>query len=119
RGFSEDISRFTKDYNLRMQIKLDFMTEHPCWLEEHLQILTNNSSFKLSNFKIEGIFIVNTATLYMMNAPFKIYTYNNFKKFVAGEDFFKKFISWTDGENFGKISYPYIDNFLKVMDKFD
>ncbi|WP_157604485.1 hypothetical protein [Solitalea canadensis] len=114
-GYYQDITKFTDEYNLKMKEKLEFMRQNLNRLQEHLQIKLNKPYLVLTNFKLEGIFIINTPTIYVLNGLYKIYTFNRFDLFIKGDDFFTKYIDWPEKNPIHKITWPFIDNLKKVI----
>lgn len=110
-GYYQDYNKFIP-YERKMREKIDFMTNKRDRLEEHLKIISNKPELNIKHFDIEGIFIVNTPTMYSINAPFKTYSFHNFCLLIKGKDIFERVIVLPD-ENDTEISWPYIDNYKK------
>lgn len=114
-GYYQDISKFISQYNPTMRKKLDFFNSNILKLQEHLQIEFKNSNLDLSTFTIEGIFIINTPTIYMLNGEYKIYTFHRFCELLEGDDFFIKYLACFDGDRFSKITWPFIDSYKSFI----
>lgn len=63
----------TKSYNETMSSKLAWFKQNINNLQEHFQLKFENPTLQVSDFIIEGIFIVNSPTFYMYNAEYRIY----------------------------------------------
>jgi hypothetical protein len=114
-GYYQDLTKF-KPYIEKMNEKLSFMNKNLDKLESHLKILTNNDILDINDFKIEGIFIVNTPTLYSVNAPFKVYSFYNFEILIEGEDVFDAVICLPDDQD-TEIVWPYIDSYNQYLNE--
>ncbi len=114
-GYYQDIAKFTSEYNAKMEEKLAFLNNNKLKLQEHLQIEFKKSELDINNFKIEGIFIINTPTYYLLNSRYKIYTFHRLALFLKGDDFFSKFIAWPQSTQKYKIGWPFVDNLRKVL----
>jgi len=112
-GYYQDLTKF-EPYNTKMTEKVSFMRNNLDKLERHLRIITRNQSLDIREYEIEGIFIVNTPTLYAVNAPFKVYSFYNFELLIDGEDVYEGVISVPDG-NDTEIPWPYIDNYNSYL----
>lgn len=74
-NFRNDHSNFGLIYNVKLSKKIDFLISHINHVEEHFQVILNDSSFKLSNKDtIEGIFVINLPTYTMMLNQYRIVT---------------------------------------------
>ncbi|MGZ3821561.1 MAG: NERD domain-containing protein [Mucilaginibacter sp.] len=114
-GYYQDISKFKDKYNPKMKEKLSFFNNQRAKLEENLRVCLKLPDLDLSAFKIEGIFIINTPTLYALNGDYKTYTFHRFNQLLAGKDFFNSYMDWPEGVGTYKIKWPFIDNLKKVI----
>jgi hypothetical protein len=115
-GWYQDISKFTNDgYNAKMEEKLNFLNENLSLFEEHLRIQFKTPNLDISKYQLEGIFIINTPTIYMLNGQYKIYTYHRFKQLLDGTDFFDRYIMWPRVNPVAKITWPFFDNLKKEI----
>lgn len=113
RGCYQDLNKF-EPYNKKMNEKVSFMLANLDKLERHLRIISGSESLDIFEMTIEGIFIVNTPTLYAVNAPFKVYSFYNFKRLLEGEDLYQGVIVVPDGQD-TEIHWPYIDNYNRYL----
>jgi hypothetical protein len=114
-GYYQDISKFKDKYNPKMKEKLTFFNNQRAKLEDNLRVCLKLPDLDLSAFKIEGIFIINTPTLYALNGDYKTYTFHRFNQLLAGKDFFNSYMDWPEGVGTHKIKWPFIDNLKKVI----
>lgn len=114
-GYYQDIDKFRDKYNPKMKEKLEFMAVNRNLLEDSLKIELKAPALDLSNFKLEGIFIINTPTLYALNGDFKTYTFHRFNLLLAGKDFFNSYLEWPEDLRTHKIRWPFIKNLQKVI----
>jgi hypothetical protein len=114
-GYYQDLTKF-EPYTKKLADKISFIRHNLDKLERHLRIVTGDQSLNIWEFEIEGIFIVNTPTLYSVNAPFKIYSFYNFELLIDGEDVFDRVICVPDG-NDTEIPWPYINNYNRYLSR--
>lgn len=71
-----DFANFTKakGYNQQIQNKINFVTKHIEDINYHNKLKYGSSESDISEYTIEGIFIINTPTFYMFNSDFRIYS---------------------------------------------
>lgn len=118
-GWYQDISKFENDnYNAKMTEKLNFLNENLALFEQHLRIQLKRPELNIAVYKIEGIFIINTPTIYMLNGQYKIYTYHRFKQLLDGTDFFDRYIMWPRVNPVAKITWPFIENLKREIKKY-
>ncbi len=77
-------SKKTKSYNQTMQNKVRWFSANVCLLESHFAIKYNLNRLDLTDYTCEGIFVINTPTLYMYNADFRIYVLNDMQAVLDG-----------------------------------
>lgn len=112
-GYYQDVSKFDP-YIKKMSEKIAFMYKNIDRLETHLRIISDDNTFDINGFEIRGVFIVNTPTLYSINASFRIYSFYNFELLIDGDDVFEDTISVPDIEK-TEISWPYTDNYKQYL----
>jgi len=112
-GYYQDASKF-QPYINKMAEKVAFMKNNLGKLQTHLRLITKNDMLDINSFEIKGIFVVNTPTLYSVNASFRIYSYHSFELLIDGYDVFEDTISVPDAEE-TQISWPYTDNYKKYL----
>jgi len=116
-GWFQDISKFTNSgYNLKMEEKLAFLQSNLSLLESHLRIALKSPELDIYQYTIEGIFIINTPTIYMLNGKYKIYTFHRFNQLLQGKDFFDRYIMWPRSNPVKQIMWPFIES-LKLIAK--
>jgi len=114
-GYYQDVAKF-EPYIGKMSEKIAFMQSNQDKLERHLRIVMHDDSLDISTLNIRGIFIVNTPTLYSVNAPFRIYSFYNFELLLDGEDVFDDVVCVPDSEQ-TEISWPYTDNYKLYLEQ--
>jgi len=124
-GYRMDYSQFINldkpknSYETKLNKKADWVSKNLNVLEEHLSIVYNKSSIVLKDYKVEGIFIINTPTFYMFNGQFKAITLKQFADFIDGKYEYPD-LHITDGEGddetFMIVRHPY---FRKPLIKKD
>lgn len=115
RGYYQDIAKFEDEYNPKMKEKLKFLAHNRQRLEDNLRIELKNPGLDISSYQIEGVFIINTPTLYALNGEFKTYTFHRFNQLLEGNDFFDSYIEWPEGIGTYKIQWPFIHNLQKAI----
>lgn len=90
-GYRMDYSQFVnpdkphKSYETKLNKKVDWVSNNKQVLKEHLSIIYNKPDIELNDYKVEGIFIINTPTFYMFNGQFKAITLKQFGEFIEGK----------------------------------
>ncbi|NML68219.1 hypothetical protein HHL23_00120 [Chryseobacterium sp. RP-3-3] len=98
-----------RNYNKTMKRKIKFLTENISFLQEHFQVINNNSTFVIPDV-VEGIFLINTPTFIMYNNEFRIYTLKWFRELIENTFIDKSFTFFIEEGNQQKminIYYPY------------
>lgn len=97
-----------KSYNETMSKKLKWFESKKHLITEHLLKEDNPLYKEAKNYNIEGIFVINTPTLYMYKSKYRIYTVDQIKK-VFLDNFYDKEIEIPnkDGSKTFKVGYPY------------
>ena len=74
-----DFSNFRREkgYDEQIQKKLKFVREHLKELDYHNKRIFGEEQPDITEYDIEGIFIINTPTFYMFNSDYRIYTVND------------------------------------------
>ncbi len=116
-------SKKTKSYNQTMTAKLEWFNVNKNILEEHFAIKNKLGKLPLTEYRIEGMFIINTPTLYMYNADYRIYTLNQVSAVLNGTYQDQTFVVHSEDENSTSlmhIKYPYFKKpKLLTIDPFD
>jgi hypothetical protein len=103
-------SKRTKSYNQTMQNKTEWFSDNVQLIESHFVKKFQLDFLDLSEYSCEGIFIINTPTLYMYNADFRIYLLNNITAVLNGSYTDKTFLIHLDDEESIRllnVPYPY------------
>jgi hypothetical protein len=103
-------SKKTKSYNQTMAAKVEWFKANKMLLEEHFAITNELPEVNLNDYVVEGIFIINTPTLYMYNAEYHIYTLNQISSVINGQYQDQIFLIHNEDENSTSIMqlhYPY------------
>ncbi|MDP4265054.1 MAG: hypothetical protein Q8941_21175 [Bacteroidota bacterium] len=108
-----DFSVFTegpKSYNASMAKKLEWANANKTAIEQHFQRKYHNTKMSLNDYSIEGVFIVNTPTLYMYNSTYRIYTIRQVASVLTGQHVdptFAIMIEEDEQETILHVKYPY------------
>jgi hypothetical protein len=111
-----DYLNFTQDngkklcFDSRLNCKVKWLESHKMILEEHFQLREKQFALSLSNYRVEGIFFINTPTFYMYNSKFRIYTYDKAEEVLEGSYQDPKFSYWVQteaGDVLYSVKYPY------------
>ncbi|MBN2603995.1 MAG: hypothetical protein JXA91_07690 [Candidatus Thermoplasmatota archaeon] len=82
-GQRNDYSAFVlgkKPYNETLEKKVNWFNENKHHIETHFNKIRFNNRIPICEYEIEGIFVIDTPTLYMYNSKFRIYTVEQFHK---------------------------------------
>lgn len=106
-----------KSYNVTMSNKVKWFTSNQDLLQYHFEC-------EISRYSVEGVFIVNTPTLYMFNSEYRIYTVNQLTSVLNGTFKDRTFILHQqdeDGLKLLRINYPYFQKpkYLELNDIFE
>jgi len=89
-SWKQDYDHFTGagskvGYNSRIAAKVKWIAEHRTEVEAHFRIKYSDDSISLDDYTVEGVFVINTPSFYMYNAPYRIYTYHQFEAVITGK----------------------------------
>lgn len=84
-GYRTDNTNFIKSYEPQLQKKISWITENKVILQDHLKIIYNIAELDLSEFKVDGIFFINTPTFYMFNGKYKAITLKQIPDYIEGK----------------------------------
>lgn len=99
----------TKSYNETLKRKV-------IWFSKNIDLLTKhfnkkyNSSIDISEYIVEGIFIINTPTFYMYNSEYRIYTVAQIESVLQGtfiDETFSILIQEDNQDKYLNVKYPY------------
>jgi hypothetical protein len=115
-------SNKTKSYNETMQNKVKWFSSQKKLLQEHFTF-KDGLTTDLTDYEVEGIFVLNTPTLYMFNSDFRIYLLNDIKAVMDGSYTDTEFIIHVENEDsvaLIKVPYPYFRKpQMLTIDPFD
>lgn len=69
-----------------------------------------DDTISLDQYTVEGVFVINTPTFYMYNAPYRIYTYSQFKDVITGlyvDPVYNLTVETDDAISTYWVKYPY------------
>jgi hypothetical protein len=99
-----------KSYNSTIDRKVNWFIENKELLNQHFVKKYNDLNLKINDYRVEGIFIINTPTFYMYNSTFRIYTTSQIIEVLNGTYIDKTFMILNEEESHSKflnITYPY------------
>lgn len=107
-----DFNAFTKgdkSYNKTIANKVNWFKKNQHLLTEHFSNKFNKN-VDIDDFTVEGIFVINTPTLYMYNAEYRIYTLSQLPEVLDGsyaDPVFLVHIDNEESETLINVKYPY------------
>ena len=108
-------------YDKRMEMKLDWLSKNRKELIHHF--LSKEEKIDITNYDIEGVFILSTPTVYMYNSRYRIYLIGELEDLIRGnykDPEIDYSIEKNGKELKEKIKYPFFDEtFYLVTDAFD
>lgn len=124
-NWKNDYSAFEtnkKNYNNTLKRKIEFLIDKKKLIQEHFESEYPNMQLNLSNYSIEGIFLINGETFYMYNSTYKLLTLKDFELFLKGEFVYPTFfITEKHGNNNKEIivNHPYFrkPNYIKFEEE--
>lgn len=108
-----DYNAFTsgkKPYNKTLEIKIQWFKDNISKVNQHFQRKYNDSKIDISEYTVEGIFIINTPTFYMYNSLYRIYDINQIENVILGKHIDPTFTIVIDEDEqtkFLNVGYPY------------
>lgn len=111
-NWKKEYSKFPDEHEIQLNRKVEWAHENKKIIEEHMQLkYPEKDNITLSEYKIEGLFIINAPTIYMYNGKYKTLTINLIKKLLKGEDVHSPYkIKEKNKDKFIDLSYPYFDS---------
>ncbi len=112
-NWKQDLASFTtnkKAYNKTLQKKINWAKHNLAELESHFQHKERDCNLSLLNYKVKGVFVINTPTFYMYNSDLRIYVYHDIDKVLTGEYHDKIYSLYSIGEKVDShilIKFPY------------
>jgi hypothetical protein len=114
-------SKKRKSYNETILNKVEWFRQNQKILISYCHKLTNNS-INVAEYELEGVFLINTPTLYMYNSDFRIYCIKDLKSVIDGDYHDQTFIIHTEDDDqiqLLKVEYPYFQKpTYAVIDPF-
>ncbi len=108
-----------KPYNQTLERKVNWFKNNKQLIQNHFKKKYLEAFIDISHFEIEGIFIINTPTLYMYNSTFRIYSITQIENVVLGkheDPTFTILIDEPDKTGIININYPYFKKLLQIPD---
>jgi hypothetical protein len=108
-----DYNAFTsgkKPYNKTLESKIQWFKDNLSLVNQHLQKKYKKPDIDISEYTVEGIFIINTPTFYMYNSVYRIYDINQIENVILGNHIDPTFSVVIDEEEHTKflnVEYPY------------
>lgn len=99
-----------KPYNKTLKRKIKWFNENKELLKKHFEKKYPERKTNFDDFKIEGIFIINTQTLYMYNSEYRIYDVTQVEDVIMGtykDPTFMILIDDDDKSGILQVNYPY------------
>jgi len=89
-SWKQDFDHFTgagskTGYNTRLAAKVKWVFDHRSDAEAHFRRKYKDESICLEDYEVEGVFVINTPSFYIYNAPYRIYTYHQFEAVITGQ----------------------------------
>jgi len=112
-----DLYNWTRDYSNFIDKYEDQLTRKVTWAKSnkqniliHFEKKYNIKDISLRDIpaKVIGLFLINSATIYMYDGIYYVFTIKSFEEFIKGE-FERKFFIFKNG-NTKKVEYPYFRN---------
>jgi len=112
-GYRNDYSNFTKTYEKKLTKKVNWIKDNLKVLTEHFSILYTISDLNLFDYKVEGVFFINTPTFYMFNGIYKGITLKQVSEYINDKYEYPEFI--IDNENsVSIINHPYFKKPIEI-----
>ncbi|MCD4774298.1 MAG: NERD domain-containing protein [Bacteroidales bacterium] len=92
-------SNNNKSYNNQLARKLK-------WINKNIQEVEKHFNLKLNKYRIKGCFVINTATFYMYNSDYRLYTVKQFDKVLNKNFTDKEFIFKSNNMKY-TVRFPY------------
>ncbi|CAL2083189.1 conserved hypothetical protein [Tenacibaculum dicentrarchi] len=116
-NWKRDYSNFKQKHEAQLKRKIDWTKSNKKIIENHFRLRNENPIIlELTEYKIEGIFIINAPNIYMFNSKYKCYTIHDFQLLMNNEIPFNDFIIYAeDRKKSYHIEHPYFDNIEKEI----
>lgn len=106
-----------KSYNSTLTKKVNWFMDNIGIVEQHYVRKYGDRQVSLEGYSVEGIFVVNTPTIYMYNSEYRIYRVGQIEDVFSGQ--YKDFsiiIVDVEGGVVETINYPYFEIPVEVLD---
>lgn len=112
-----------KPYNKTLERKVTWLKKNKQLIQNHFDKKYQSVFIDILDFEIEGIFIINTPTLYMYNSTFRIYSITQIENVVLGtheDPTFTIFVDEADKTGILNVNYPYFNKpQYNIIDPFE
>lgn len=118
-NWKRDYSNFKDKYEKQLERKVNWASQNVDVIENHFRLRKDNPipNLDLSDYAVEGIFIINAPTLYMFNSKYKCYTVYDFSKLMNNQPVFMDFhLTIEDQNKTYVIKHPYFDSIDKMRE---
>ncbi|MBK8925026.1 MAG: hypothetical protein IPM74_03740 [Crocinitomicaceae bacterium] len=105
-GYRADHTNFTRDHEPQLSRKVTWVKNNGRIIQEHLSIVYNQTDLDLTDFSVQGVFLINTPTFYMFNGRYHAITLNQLPDFLDGNHEFPTIIYETD-DSVMMVQHPY------------
>lgn len=112
-NWKNDFSAFEtnkNNYNKTMDRKIKFLDDKKNLIQEHFETENPELNLDLTDYKIEGVFLINGSTFYMYNSTYKLFTVKDLELFLKGEFVYPTIHITEENEEGSKeiiVSHPY------------
>lgn len=105
-GFRMDYSNFINIYEPKMHKKVNWVRKNILIVQDHFKIIYKNENISISDYRVEGLFFINTPTFYMFNGAFKAISVNKISDYLKGDFDYPDIIFETD-DDIAFYQHPY------------
>lgn len=116
-NWKRDYSNFKEKYESQLERKISWAESNRVTIQNHFKLRDKYPiNLDLTDYVIEGIFIINAPTIYMFNSPYKCYTIYDFELFLNNKIVYNDFEIYAEdrGRTY-HIKHPYFDNIDKEI----
>lgn len=111
-------SKNAESYNQKLERKVNWFNKNKTIIQNHFRHKYDKPELTITNFSIEGIFIINTPTFYMYNAKYRIYTAYQIEKVILGTYSDPTFTIFDGDSGCYIIEYPFFKKPFIIDDPF-
>ena len=84
-GYRTDNTNFIDRYEPKLKKKIDWVYDNKQIVQDHFQIIYNLDKLDISDYKVIGLFFINTPTFYMFNGQYKAITLNHLDSYLSND----------------------------------